>query len=111
MFDEHHWPAALRTSPNRPWRRTGSFCRSGFGRDPARLGKQLEAERERSAAMAMRQKSEVTDADESRRQHVQQESAQEFANWQRHQTLFVFMSGIAPAESDHAIGERDDSMV
>ena len=59
----------------------------------------------------MRQEPEVSDADESRRQHVQQESAQELANWQRHQTLFVLVSGIAPAENDHAIGEGDESMV
>ena len=53
----------------------------------------------------MRQKPEVADADESRRQHVQQESTQEFADWQSHQTFFVLVSGIAPAESDAAIGE------
>ena len=61
--------------------------------------------------MAVGQKPEMTDTDESRRQHVQQESAQELASRQSHQTLFVLVSGIAPAESDHAIGECDDSMV
>ena len=110
-FDEHHWPAALRTGPKRPRRRVGSFFRPGFGRNPAPFGKPLQAERERSAATAMRQKPEVADADESRRQHVQQESAQELANRQSHQTLFVLVSGIAPAESDVAIGECDESMV
>ena len=45
-------------------------------------------------------KPEVADADESRRQHVQQESAQEFVDRQSHQTLFVFVSGITLAESD-----------
>jgi hypothetical protein len=59
----------------------------------------------------MRQKPEVADADESRRQHVQKESAQELASRQSHQTLFILVSGIAPAESDHPIGERDESMV
>ena len=59
----------------------------------------------------MRQKPEVADADESRRQHVQQESAQELASRQSHQTLFVVVSGIAPAESDHAIGQVNESMV
>ena len=59
----------------------------------------------------MRQKSEMADTDESRRQHVQQEPAQEFVNRERHQTLFVLVSGIAPAKSDHAVGQCDESMV
>src|SRR5260370_30442573 len=59
----------------------------------------------------MSQKSEVPDADESWRQHVQQKSAKEFINPERHQTLFVLVGGIAPAESDHAIGERNEAMV
>ena len=59
----------------------------------------------------MRQKPEVADTDESGRQHVQQESAQEFVDRQRHQTLLVLMRGIAPAESNDAIGERHESMV
>jgi hypothetical protein len=59
----------------------------------------------------MRQKPEVADTDESRRQYVEQESAQEFGDRQSHQSLFVFVSGIAPAESDDAIGERDEAVV
>src|SRR5436309_3355987 len=59
----------------------------------------------------MRQKPEVADADEPGRQHVQQESAQELVGPQGHQTLFVFVSGIAPAESDDAVGECDEAMV
>ena len=59
----------------------------------------------------MGQKTEVPDADESRRQYVQQESAQTFVDFQRHETLLILVSGIAPAESDHAIGERDQTMV
>jgi hypothetical protein len=47
---------------------------------------------------------EVADANEPRRQNVQQESAQELVARQRHQTLFVVGSGITPAKSDHAIG-------
>jgi hypothetical protein len=54
---------------------------------------------------------EIADADESRRQHVQQESSQELVDGQRHQTLFVVVSGIAPAKSDCTIGEGDESMV
>jgi hypothetical protein len=75
------------------------------------LGKQLNAEREQFAAAAMGQKPEVADADESRRQHVQQESAEEFIDRQRHQTLLILVSGIAPAKGDDAVGERDKAMV
>ena|SRR5436190_4090462 len=59
----------------------------------------------------MSQKPEVADADESRRQHVQKESAQELVDSQRHQTLLILVSGIAPAESDDTVGERDQAMV
>jgi len=71
----------------------------------------VNAEREQRAAAAMSQKPEVADADESRRQHVQKESAQELVDSERHQTLLILVSGIAPAESDAAIGERDQAMV
>ena len=53
----------------------------------------------------MGQQPEMADADESRRQHVQQESAQKFVDSERHQTLLILVSGIAPAESDDADGE------
>ena len=42
---------------------------------------------------------------------MQQESAQKFVDSQRHQTLLILVSGIAPAESDDAVGERDQAMV
>lgn len=59
----------------------------------------------------MGQKPEVADTDESRRQHVQQESAQEFIDGQSHKALFVFVSRVTPAEGDDAIGKRDEPMV
>ena len=42
---------------------------------------------------------------------MQQESAQELVDRQRHQTLLVLVSGIAPAKRDHAIGKSDESVV
>jgi hypothetical protein len=54
---------------------------------------------------------EIADADESRRQHVRQESSQELVDGQRHQTLLVVVSGIAPAKGDHAISNAHESMV
>jgi hypothetical protein len=59
----------------------------------------------------MRHQPEVADADESRRQHVQQVSTQEFIDRKRHETLFVLVGGIAPTKCDHAIGQLDESMV
>jgi hypothetical protein len=59
----------------------------------------------------MCQKPEVTDANESGWQHMQQESAQEFAGRESRQPLFVFVSGVAPAEGDCAVGKCDKSMV
>ena len=59
----------------------------------------------------MGHQAEVADADESRRQHMQQEAAQELVDRQCHQTLLILVSGIAPAKSDHAIGNVDESMV
>ena len=82
-----------------------------MGRNLARCGKPLKADREQRAATATGQKTEVPDADESRRQYVQQESAQKFVDSQRHETLLILMSGIAPAEGDHAFRERDQTMV
>ena len=71
----------------------------------------MKAEREQRAAAAMSHPTEVADADESRRQHVQQESAQELVDRQRHQALLILVSGIAPAEGDDAVGKRDEAMV
>ena len=54
---------------------------------------------------------EVADADESWREHVQQEPAKELVDGQGHEALFVFVSRVAPAERDHAVGKRDEPMV
>ena len=59
----------------------------------------------------MGEKPKVPDADETRRQYVQQESAQELIDRQSHQALLILLSGIAPAESNDAIGERDEAVV
>jgi hypothetical protein len=75
------------------------------------LSQQLQAERKRCAAAAMSHPTEIADADECRRQHVQQESSQELVNRQRHQTLLVVVSRIAPAKSDQAISHANESMV
>jgi hypothetical protein len=75
------------------------------------LSQQLQAERKRCAAAAMSHPTEIADADECRRQDVQQESSQELVDGQRHQALLVVVSRIAPAKSDYAIGKIDESIV
>src|ERR1700694_4427072 len=42
---------------------------------------------------------------------MQQESAQELVDGERHEALLIMVSGIAPAESDDAVSERDEAMV
>jgi hypothetical protein len=59
----------------------------------------------------MRHQPEVANADESRWEHMQEEPAKELVDGQGHEALFVFVSRIAPAERDHAVGERYKSMV
>jgi len=57
----------------------------------------------------MSHQAEIADTYEPRRQHVQQVPSQELVGRERHQTLLVVVSGIAPAKSDHAIGQGDES--
>jgi mRNA interferase RelE/StbE len=92
-FHQDHRGAALRAGPERPMEMKRLFFRAGFGR------------------VAIGHQPEVADTDESRRQHLQQESAQEVVDQQRHQTLLARVSGIAPAKGDHAIGKSGQSMV
>src|SRR5262245_6631862 len=73
-------------------------------------GQQLQ-ERKRCAAASRSHPAEIADAEQSRRQHMPQESSEELVNGQRHQTLLVVVSGIAPTKSDQTIRERDESMV
>ena len=59
----------------------------------------------------MRHQPEVADADESRWQYMEQKPAQEFIHGQRHKALFVFVSRVAPAEGDDAVGKSNEPMV
>ena len=59
----------------------------------------------------MSEEAEVANADESRRQQVQQKAAQELIDRKRHEALLVFVRRIAPAESDSASVEGDQAMV
>jgi len=42
---------------------------------------------------------------------MEQEPAQELIDGQRHQALFIFVSRVAPAEGDDAVGKSDEPMI
>jgi hypothetical protein len=71
----------------------------------------LEAERQERSAVPVGKESEVTDADESGRQKVEQEAAQELIDSQSHEPFLVAVGGVTPAEGDVARGESDQSAV
>ena len=71
----------------------------------------MEAERQECGAVAVGEESEVADAHEARRQQVEQEAAQELFDSQGHESLFVAVRGIAPAEGDVALGKSDQPAV
>ena len=53
----------------------------------------------------------MTDADEARGKHVEQEAAQELLHRQGHQTLLVTMRGVSPAKGDLAALEGDQAVI
>ena len=77
------------------------------GRHSLRAVEQLKAERQQLSAVAVGEEAEVADADETRRQEVEQKTAQELFNSQGHEPLLVAVSRIAPSEGDVATGESD----
>jgi hypothetical protein len=72
---------------------------------------QVKAKRQQRGASPVGQEAEVANAHEAFGKHVQQEAAQEFIEWKGQQLLFVVVSGVAPTESDLAVGQRDQAMV
>ena len=91
-----HWPATMRTLPvgpelglsrqNRGYRHTGR--------------KQMAAQSEPVTAESVGKKAEMPDADESLRQYMQEETAQELSSVQCHFALLAGMRIILPAEGD-----------
>src|SRR5271157_5109752 len=53
----------------------------------------------------------MTDADEARGKHVEQEAAQEFLDRQGHQALLVAVRGVSPAKGDLAALEGDQAVI
>jgi hypothetical protein len=57
------------------------------------------------------QKAEVSDANEARGKHVEQEAAQELLHRKSHQTLLVAMRGVSPAEGDLVALQGDQAVI
>ena len=101
-LDDQQAAAAERTGP------TGAERVLVRERDSARrvdASDQAAAERQQLAAFGVGEETPVTDAVEARGQQVQQEAAQELAEFERQQSLLVAVSGIAPTEGDPTLLE------
>ena len=57
------------------------------------------------------EETEVADADEATRQHMQQEATQEFIDRQSQESLLVFVSGVSPAERDLVLQEGNETVI
>jgi hypothetical protein len=53
----------------------------------------------------------MTDADEARGKHVEQEAAQEFLDRQSHQALLVAVRGVSPAKGDLVALQGDQAVI
>ena len=57
------------------------------------------------------EETEVADADEATRQHMQQKATQEFVDMQSQESLLVSVSGVAPAEGHLVLNEGNETAV
>ena len=71
----------------------------------------VKAERQQNGPLAIGEKTKMPDADEAAWQSVEQKPPQELVQRQAHQSLFVFVSGVAPAKRDLAVVEGHQSAV
>jgi hypothetical protein len=69
------------------------------------------AQGERLSAVAVGKQSEVADLDETGRQDVEQETADEFDRIEGHDAAAVAMTGVAPAEAHMSVVEAEESSV
>lgn len=53
----------------------------------------------------------MSDANETARQYVQQETAQELIDGQSEESFPVFVSGVSPAKRNPVIRERDEAVI
>ncbi len=71
----------------------------------------METEWKKLGSSPIGKEAEVADADEAAWQHVEQEAAEELIDRQSHEPLSVAVCGIAPSESDFAIGKSKQPVV
>ena len=83
------------------------FCRSNDGRH----SQQFATEFDRRGSLVIGHEAEVPDADESLRQHVNQETSDELVGGNRHHSLLVAASVVPPTEGDVVAVEGDESVV
>jgi len=76
-----------------------------------KLLEQSETERKEFCSLTVSEKAEVADAHKAARQQVKQEAAQELFYGQGHEPLLVAVSGVAPTESDVAVGKNNQPAV
>jgi hypothetical protein len=72
---------------------------------------QLPAEGQQGGSAAVGEEAEVAYPNEAPGEQVEEEAAQELIGGQRHESLPVAVSGVAPAEGDVAVFEDDESVV
>ena len=72
---------------------------------------QLPAEGQQAGAASVGEEAEVANADETAREQVQQEAAQELVDGQGHESFLVAVSRVAPAKGDVVALQRDQSVV
>ena len=76
-----------------------------------RHSQQLATEFDRRGSLVVGHEAEVPDADETLRQHVQQEAADELVGGNGHRALLVSVSVVPPAECDVVAIEGEQSMI
>ena len=108
-FDKDHSAATVRAGPER------SVFRFHFRRRDrqvtSHVGEESTASVDGDFAEPIREESEMADANESRRQNVQEEAAKKFLDPKRHHALFIVVDRIAPAEAHLSIRQADQSVI
>ncbi|OGQ81439.1 MAG: hypothetical protein A2289_24260 [Deltaproteobacteria bacterium RIFOXYA12_FULL_58_15] len=88
------------------------ICGHGLRLDlDAGLRKQVSADRELLGSTAVGQQAVVPDAHESTRQHVHQETPEEFRSVERHDALLATSGIVLVPEADSAVLEGDEAAV
>src|SRR5208283_4259473 len=116
-LQDDHRAAALGAGPGGSGRRRGRAAfflprwRFWCGWQIGGSSQELEAKWQERGAPSVGQKAEMTDADEARGKHVEQEAAQELLDREGHQTLLVAVRGVSPAKGDLVPFQGDQAVM